>query len=192
MERFGHQFIRQRMTPPPAHKGGRILYLDLGGVLHPEDVWRRPGVGPVVVSPPGHAVLEHAELLATTLDPYPDVRIVLSTSWVIVYGSVLKVARRLPAGLCSRVVGATFHGEMDVSHYREMPRGRQVCADVVRRRPIAWLALDDNGDGWPGWAREHLVLTDPVLGIASPQALAQLEAGLAGMATHEGHQDCSC
>ncbi|WP_429334486.1 HAD domain-containing protein [Paraburkholderia sp. 35.1] len=121
------------------------------------------------------------------LDPYPDVRIVLSTSWVIVYRSVLKVAHRLPAGLRARVVGATFHGEMDVSRFREMPRGRQVCADIVRRRPVAWLALDDNGDGWLSWAREHLVLTDPVLGIASPQALARLKAELAGMATHAAH-----
>ena len=192
MERFDHQSTRQGSTSPPAHKGGLILYLDLDGVLHPEDVWRRPGVGPVVVSPPGHTILEHADLLTTMLDPYPDVRIVLSTSWVIVYGSVLKVARRLPAGLCARVVGATFHSEMDVSRFREMPRGRQVSGDVVRRRPTAWLALDDNGDGWPGWAREHLVLTDPVLGIASPQALAQLKEGLAGMAAHADHEERSC
>ncbi|MEX3949822.1 HAD domain-containing protein [Paraburkholderia sp. EG287B] len=165
--------------------GGRILYLDFDGVLHPEDVWRRPGTGPYVATPPGHVVLEHARLLADLLAPYPDVRIVLSTSWVIVYGSVRKVAHRLPDGLRARVIGATFHRDMDASLFRAMPRGLQVCADVIRRRPEAWLSLDDDGHGWPDWAKGHLVLTDPVLGIAVPAAIAGLKAGLAGMATED-------
>lgn len=169
-------------TPPPQKTGGQVLYLDLDGVLHPEDVWRRPGIGPYVASPPGHTVLEHAGLLDEILGPYPDVRIVLSTNWVVVYGSVLKVARRLPVRLRDRVVGATFHGDMDANWFREMPRGKQVCADVVRRRPRAWLALDDNDEGWPTWSRDHLVITNPVLGISDSQVTARLQDKLAGFA----------
>lgn len=169
-------------VPPPTQTGGHILYLDLDGVLHPQDVWRRPRTGPYVVSPPGHVVFEHAGLLEEILSPYPDVHIVLSTSWVVVYGSVLKVARRLPAPLRERVVGATYHGGMDAARFRDMPRGRQVCADLMRRQPRAWLALDDDDDGWPTWARDHLVLTDPVLGISERQAQAALREKLAGLA----------
>ncbi|CAB3803494.1 hypothetical protein LMG28690_05801 [Paraburkholderia caffeinilytica] len=175
-----HVHPRSVATPPPEQTGGQVLYLDFDGVLHPADVWRRPGIGPYVASPPGHTVLEHAGLLDEILAPYPGVRIVLSTNWVVVYGSVLKVVRRLPVRLRDRVVGATFHGDMDANRFREMPRGKQVCSDVVRRRPHAWLALDDHDEGWPIWSRDHLVITNPVLGISDSQVMARLLEKLAG------------
>ncbi len=175
------------------HAGGQVLYLDFDGVLHPEDVWRRPGFGPYVATPPGHAVFEHAPLLVTLLAPYPAMRIVLSTSWVRVYGSVRKVAQRLPQALRSRVVGATFHGDMDAYLFTTLPRGLQVWADVRRRHPMAWLALDDQDDGWPDAARDHLVLTDPVLGISEPGVYHAIEAKLAAMGPPKiarGGPDC--
>jgi hypothetical protein len=155
-----------------------VLYLDFDGVLHPEDVWRRPGTGPYVASPPGHALFEHAALLANCLEPYPALRIVLSTSWVRVFRSVRKVARRLPPELRRRVVGATFHGRMDPVWFRSVPRGVQVWGDVCRRRPEAWLALDDDDAGWPAVCLTHLVRTDPVLGISAPAVLTELQARL--------------
>ncbi|CAD6529255.1 hypothetical protein LMG27952_02279 [Paraburkholderia hiiakae] len=165
------------------HTGGRLLYLDFDGVLHPENVWRRPRSGPYVATPPGHTLFEHASLLVALLAPYPDVRIVLSTSWVRVLGSVRKAARRLPPALRARVVGATFHGEMDAHLFAAMPRGVQVWADVQRRRPHEWLSLDDDGEGWPAMAREHLVLTDPVMGISEPSAYSAIQAKLAALGT---------
>ncbi|WP_434666218.1 hypothetical protein P5W99_31475 [Paraburkholderia sp. A3BS-1L] len=36
----------------PRVRGGVALYLDFDGILHPEDVWRRPGYGPYVATPP--------------------------------------------------------------------------------------------------------------------------------------------
>lgn len=70
------------MTISPRQRGGRLLYLDFDGVLHPEDVWRRPGWGVFVARPPGHRVFKNAALLEEVLAPYPEIRIVLSTSWV--------------------------------------------------------------------------------------------------------------
>jgi hypothetical protein len=168
-------------VPAPARPGGRVLYLDFDGVLHPEDVWRRPGWGPFVASPPGHRVFEHAELLTELLTPYSDLRIVLSTSWVRMFRSVRKVARRLPDELRARVVGATYHGEMDASAFQEMPRGMQIWADVRRRLPQAWLALDDDAAGWPTVCGDHLVQTDPVHGISAPDVLAELQDKLSAM-----------
>jgi hypothetical protein len=55
----------------PRWRGGVVLYLDFDGVLHPEDVRRRPGDGPYVATPPGHVVFEHTGLLAECLAPYP-------------------------------------------------------------------------------------------------------------------------
>ncbi|WP_434666221.1 HAD domain-containing protein [Paraburkholderia sp. A3BS-1L] len=126
-------------------------------------------------------MFEHAGLLAQCLAPYPALRIVLSTSWVRVFRSVRKVARRLPPELRWRVVGATFHRRMDPGWFRSVPRGVQVWGDVCRRRPDAWLALDDDDAGWPAVCRAHLVHTDPVLGISALAVLAQLQARLAAM-----------
>lgn len=165
----------------PRWRGGIVLYLDFDGVLHPEDVWRRPGYGPYVATPPGHVVFEHAGLLAHCLEPYPAVRIVLSTSWVRVFRSVGKVARRLPLDLRERVIGATFHSRMDPALFQALPRGVQVWGDVCRRRPEMWLALDDDDSGWPTVCRDRLVRTDPVLGISSPKVLVDLQARLAAM-----------
>ncbi|WP_429439471.1 HAD domain-containing protein [Paraburkholderia youngii] len=158
-----------------------MLYLDFDGVLHPEEVWRCPGSGPYVASPPGHQVFEHAALLERCLVPYPGLRIVLSTNWVRVFRSVRKVARRLPTGLRERVVGATFHRRMDPGWFRSVPRGVQVWGDVCRRRPDAWFALGDDEAGWPAGCRSHLVRTDPVLGLSAPAVLAELQARLAAM-----------
>jgi hypothetical protein len=157
--------------PPPVVTGGRVLYLDFDGVLHPEDVRRRAGRGPYIASPSGHVLFEHAPLLADVLRPYPDIRIVLSTSWVRWYRSVHRVARKLPPELKARVVGATYHQDMDEESFRQAPRGMQVSADVLRRQPAGWLALDDDYLHWPTWCREQLVRTDEVLGISAPQVL---------------------
>jgi hypothetical protein len=165
----------------PRVRGGVVLYLDFDGVLHPENVRRGPDTGPYVASPPGHALFEHAALLAQCLEPYPKLRIVLSTSWVRVFRSVRKVARRLPPALRRRVVGATFHGEMNPAWFRSVPRGLQVWGDVCRRQPTAWLALDDDADGWPAVCRAQLVHTDPILGISAPAVLEELRARLASM-----------
>jgi hypothetical protein len=34
------------MDSLPRWRGGIVLYLDFDGVLHPEEVWRYPGIGP--------------------------------------------------------------------------------------------------------------------------------------------------
>ncbi|MEM5292241.1 HAD domain-containing protein [Paraburkholderia sabiae] len=154
--------------------------MDFDGVLHPENVWRRPGIGPYVATPPGHRVFELAPLLAQALEPYPDVQIVLATNWVRLL-SFTQAARRLPAGLRARVIGATYHSRMDTAAFLELPRGVQVLADVSRRRPAAWLALDDDAEGWPPSCRAHLVHTREVLGISAPDVFEDLCGKLADM-----------
>jgi hypothetical protein len=45
----------------------------------------------------------------------------------------------------------------------------QVWGDVERRKPRAWLALDDDHRNWPAWALDSYVRTDDVLGISHPE-----------------------
>ena len=161
--------------------GQAVLYLDFDGVLHPEDVWWHPTRGAYIKSPPGHQLFENAPLLVEVLEPYPLLRIVLSTSWVRRY-SFSKAAARLPAPLRERVIGATFHSAMDDTSFNEAPRGMQIWADVLRRRPSVWLALDDDGLHWPAWCRDRWIRTHEVDGIRDPAVHQRLVDELARLA----------
>lgn len=168
------------MTRPPRVRPDAVLYLDFDGVLHHEDV--RGGRGhPTKFGPDvgkGHRLFQHAGLLEELLAPYPVVRIVLSTSWVRVKGYSYCVDH-LPPGLAARCCGATWHSAMrPLEHvWQDTPRGRQVLADVERRTPVSWLALDDDASGWTPF-EERVVLTDPEHGIAHARVREQVVSAL--------------
>jgi len=169
-----------RGPKPPAGQGQMILYLDFDGVLHHENVLWHPKRGAYLCAPAEHSLFQHAGLLEDILAPYPDLRIVLSTSWVLRYG-YSRAGKRLPSGLRARVIGATFHTVMNLDTYLQLVRGRQVWADVARRLPRAWLALDDSYQDWPDWCLENLVRTHEVLGISDAAVQDELRHKLARM-----------
>ena len=148
-------------------RGELVLYLDYDGVLHHEDVRWHPRRGVYLNAPAGFTLFQHAPLLEALLEPYPDVRIVLSTSWVRALGYI-RAVKRLPPGLQARVIGATYHSKMHERAFAMLPRGVQVLDDVERRAPKDWLALDDDGSGWPNEHEQRLVLTDERLGLSVP------------------------
>jgi hypothetical protein len=154
-----------------------VLYLDYDGVLHPDDAFWHPRRGPYLRDSAGHRLFEHANLLADLLGPYPELRIVLSTSWVRAL-RYSRAKRYLPSALQARVIGSTWHSEKDPQVWLQLSRGEQVLADVQRRRPRAWLAIDDDPQ-WPAAAAAHLVLSDSTLGISAPGVQQQLEFKLA-------------
>lgn len=160
-----------------------ILYLDYDGVLHHENCYWHARRGAYLVAPQGHTLFQHAALLESLLDPYPEVQIVLSTSWVRRLG-YSRTAKRLPLNLRQRVIGATYHSLMDRDAFEETPRGMQIWADVVRRKPRAWLALDDDWVGWPAFCQSNYVQTNEITGLSDPivldvfsQKLRQLRSG---------------
>lgn len=173
--------------PQPGVRGGKVLYLDFDGVLHHEEVCidRKASLffGPVAQSHGRehghtHQLFEHAPILEALLLPYPEVRIVLSTSWVLWRGYEHARAR-LPSSLAQRCIGATFHKRMVRDQFLDMPRGMQIWSDVTRRTPEAWLAIDDTDEDWPVWCRESLVHSDAHWGIREPDVHAHLEEALA-------------
>lgn len=170
-------------TPPatPSTPPEVLLYLDFDGVLHPDDVWHlADGTTQLGESSAGHRLFEHAQLLIEVLRRFPLVGLVLSTSWVRVYGLEAAVAR-LPAELKARIVGATFDPSRDGPGFASMARGYQVLEDARRRGIARWLALDDEGKNWPEEERSRLVLTDPELGLATPGVIAELVRRLAAL-----------
>lgn len=154
-------------------RGEKVLYLDFDGVLHHENVLRHPRRGIYLGAPPEFTLFQHAELLESLLAPYPDLKVVLSTSWVRALG-FSRTVKRLRPGLRQRVIGATYHSRMNEHLFTLLPRGVQVLDDVERRQPAGWLAVDDDGVGWPEEHRHRLVLTDERLGLGAPTAAVAL------------------
>ena len=160
--------------------GELILYLDFDGVLHHENCLWHPKIGAYLSAPDGYVLFQHAELLERLLEPYQQVLIVLSTTWVQRFGCS-KTAKNLRPALRSRVIGATFHRNMREHEFTALPRGLQVYSDVVKRQPRDWLAIDDANEGWPEHSLQNYVRTHRQDGISDPTVLAELQKKLREM-----------
>ena len=161
-------------------KGELILYLDFDGVLHHENCLWHSKIGAYLSAPEGYVLFQHSELLEQLLAPYPQVQIVLSTSWVRQYGCS-KAAKNLRPVLRSRVIGATYNSNMREHEFSALPRGLQVWSDVVKRKPRNWLAIDDVAEGWPENSLPNFVLTHKQDGISAPEVLAEFQEKLGRM-----------
>lgn len=144
---------------------GPVLYLDFDGVLHPDAVYRINGQ--IVLCCEGRSLLEWAPVLTECLEPYPQVPIVLSTSWVRVL-SYDKARAWLPDSLAERVIGATWNSSMNRYWWYGLSRYEQIRLHRMRHGITRWIAIDDDLTGWPDDSREQLVATDSNLGIAAP------------------------
>lgn len=168
---------------PPKGRDGCILYVDYDGVLHHQNCLWHPKRGAYLQTPPEYVLFQHAELLASLLAPFPQIEIVLSSSWVLQYG-LTGAAKRLPEKLQRRVIGGTFHSrhmQRDAFQFEKL-RGEQVYEDVLRRRPRDWIALDDSVEGWPSEAVGHFIQTNPEEGISDPKVLFEIKERLLAMA----------
>jgi hypothetical protein len=155
----------------------KILYLDFDGVLHDEHVYFHPRRG-IYVETPGRVLFEWMPILERLLLPHPDVRIVLSTSWVRVRSASF-VIKNLSPSLQQRVIGTTYqHDEIERNVHSAMPRGMQVTQDMHRRAPTSWFAIDDNNLGWPAWSRDKLIQTNGLRGISDPDIQLAIKAML--------------
>lgn len=158
-----------------------VLYLDYDGVLHPADV-RLTGAAlarPRVYNgdPTDHPLFEHAMLLERTLAPFPEVRLVLATSWVRTLGYQYTV-QQLPLALRARVVGTIWQGLL----LEHPPRSRYdaVQTDANDRGLQRWLALDDDTEGWPDEQRKHLIAPNNAWhGLSQPGVAEELSEALA-------------
>jgi hypothetical protein len=131
-----------------------ILFLDFDGVLHAEPSAR-------------NRMFEHAGRLARVVEAYPEVAVVLSTSWRTNHAFV-DLLLPLPRVLRSRVLGVTpifgdFTPHAPLSPYRRHAE----CDQWLRAHQLSdspWLALDDR----PGWFApycENLIECDPTRGF---------------------------
>lgn len=155
-----------------------VLYLNFDGVLHHANCLWHPERGAYLCAPSRYSLFQHSALLEQILEPFPEVQIVLSTSWLIRNGFDA-TTKRLTLPLKTRVIGGTFHTRaMNAEEFRSLPRGQQVFEDVLRRRPRDWVALDDNGDGWPPEHAKRFVQTHMYEGLSEPAVLEEFKRKL--------------
>ena len=160
--------LRQRNPQLPT------LFLDFDGVLHPDNVYREGRR--VVLRADGFRLFEWVGILDDLLAPYPTLQIILSTSWVHVLGFDVAYSQ-LAEALRRRVVGATWHQTVP-RRWDNLTRYAQIQHAIQRHRLTRWLAIDDDGAGWATEHREHLVLTDSLLGIGESAAQEELREKL--------------
>lgn len=155
-----------------------LIFLDFDGVLHPDEVYLKKGV-PTLVGP-GHLFMWAGEL-EQILAPYPNVGLVLSTSWCVHRG--YKRARAaLPASLQERVIGSTWHSQMNRAEFLDrMPRFHQILGWLARcnPKPRRWVAIDDDGAGWAEMNLDMLIHTNGATGLSDPSVQDQLIGRLA-------------
>lgn len=158
----------------------RVCVLDFDGVLHDDAVFSSPDRG-MYLAAPGRVLFEWMPILEELLRPYPDLGIVLSTSWVRAKGLAYATSRLAPA-LSSRVVGATFDNRLvQKAEFDMLPRGLQVWQDIERRAPAAWFAIDNDAAGWPEHCLERVVLTQDRRGLSDIRAQEAVRRILASM-----------
>jgi hypothetical protein len=154
-----------------------VIYIDFDGVLHPDEVWYEHGMRQPRLRAPGHALFESLSVFEAAIARYPA-KLVLSTSWVQALGFE-RTRAFLPDALQSRVIGATYDPESpDAWRWDRMSRYDTIVLDVQRRKPTRWLAVDDDGVGWPAKEREALAWV-PKIGLANLDAQALLRTRLA-------------
>lgn len=150
-----------------SHNPNKVLYLDYDGVLHTEEVYFHPRRG-VRITTPGRTLFEWMSVLDALMAPHPDVKIILSTSWVRIRNFNF-AKKQLSARLQAQVIGATYHRRhMEKEVFAALPRGEQIVRDVYRRGPAAWFAVDDDALHWPQWCRDNLIKTHGATGISDP------------------------
>ena len=160
-----------------------ILFLDFDGVLHPDQAYMHPTRGVVLKTANLPPEYDHLDLfcflpgLLTVLDEFPEVHIVLSTSWVKVLG--LEVTKDwLPSAMKDRIIGSTYDCAQ-TPNWQQASRYWQIV-DCINRMKLAgpWLAIDDDAQGWPDAERHHLVRTDEIDGLNAPGILGMLRQRL--------------
>lgn len=162
-----------------------IIFLDYDGVLHPDAVYLEKGRP--VLRAEGELFM-WAPVLVDLLVDYPNVQIVLSTSWA----RVLRFSRAkawLPDLLAAKVIGSTWHSRMSlptemnpggrVTWWDDATRYQQIRRYVVRAGLQNWLALDDQPTGWEECDRPNLIQTDSRTGLSDLKVQTLLARELA-------------
>ncbi|WP_322050552.1 HAD domain-containing protein [Paraburkholderia bannensis] len=159
------------------------LFVDFDGTMHIGNAYI-DDAGEISLDT-GRPLLEFAPLLVELLAPYPNVEIVLTTSWARRLPAE-RVIAYLPPELRPRVVGTTSNIKPQRSYVLDgTERTHVILSYVYGKRLKHWLAIDDAVFGAerlsrePGQLVDHFLLLDSTKGIRDCDALQRIERWLA-------------
>lgn len=143
----------------------------------------------------GNPLFEFAPLLVSLLEPWPEVEIVLTTSWLKTL-SVEQVVSYLPLPLAKRVVGTTQGYKARFGDWKiGIARTYIIRAYVFDHRLKNWLAIDDSVFGAHDLSTDflqlepHLELLDSRRGIGGAETQQRIQTWLAEV--HGAHKGSS-
>lgn len=165
-----------------------LLFLDFDGCVHSNEVFmqryspadalnlsaeqRRFFVSKYNLLVTGENLFEHCDRLAVALEPFPEVKIVISSTWRQ-YFEIDALKAFLPTALAERVIGVTpqFFSRDSTSQ-----RMREIGSFLESYKYPQWIALDDSqypfliSDG-NGRCRKNLLLLDSKEGFTDAAAV---------------------
>lgn len=159
-----------------------ILYVDLDGVTHHRNVVWHPKRG-IQMMQSGHRLFEWLSCLEDIVKPISNASLVLSSAWCVRPGYKRALSNLSPS-FRERFIGGTYHrGAMRADpglrdEFRSSTRFNQIFADVQRRRPVEWLSIDDDTDGWPIDCRRNLIACDGETGLSDRRVQSELREKL--------------
>ena len=158
------------------------LFVDYDGTLHAGHALA-DGYGQITLDS-GRPLFEFAQLLIEMLEPYPEVEIVLTTSWLQTMTEE-KVISYLSPELARRVVGTTQGRKPRFSYLRDgTGRTDIITCYAFGKRLKNWLAIDDSVFGAnrfgpePGELVRNFVLLDSTRGISDEAAQRRIREWL--------------
>lgn len=188
------QEVMQRRAPKPTRQATSAqpqpvmdnetptLFVDFDGTLHVGNAYIDDAND--ITLDTGRPLLEFAPLLVDLLARYPDVEIVLTTSWSRRLPEE-RVVAYLPPELRKRVVGTTCSIKPRRSYVLDGTERTYVIASYAYGKRLKhWLALDDAVFGAgrfgrePGELTNHFLLLDSTNGISDSGARSRIEKWL--------------
>ena len=146
----------------------KILFLDIDGVLHPNCT--------VAVEPSGSisaiGAFRWLRSLDEVLQDFPDVELVLHSSWRLVWETDIELKENLPESLASKIRGVTPRTVMS--------RYASIEAYCTEHAVTQVCIIDDESAAFPA-GLTGLVVCDQAQGISSPETRAKLRAALTAL-----------
>lgn len=135
------------------------VFLDFDGVLHPQGGTT-------------DRLFEKAGLLQAFLQPIDHIEVVISSSWAEYHAlDEMRDFFEEQPDLHRLIVGCTLQKGRPKVDFGAMPLRESQCRNWLianQREPHRWLAIEDDAMNFA--AREHLVFTDPRVGLSEQDA----------------------
>lgn len=139
-----------------------VLFTDFDGVLHAADEPALDSAGRLLAN---ERLFVWLPILVGILEPYPEVRIIVSSDWRCL----------LDDDNLRRVLGPPGPRFAGIVETRGASRAGEILADVRRRRLTHWLAVDDHPSVLVASQRDtRFIPCAPDAGLSAPGVQAML------------------